>query len=138
MTCSDCHTGASTTAARGPHGSTQPFMLDPAYTTQWSTYSGSSIPATLICAKCHAATLPNVHTTTGSHSTQCTRCHVAIPHGWKRPRLLVYSTDKAPYNNGNAQLSAYSLTVTTWTESNCYRSGGCGGKHSSTIASSWK
>jgi len=27
----------------------------------------------------------------------CVGCHIAIPHGWKRPRLLVYSNDPAPY-----------------------------------------
>ena len=27
----------------------------------------------------------------------CVSCHIAIPHGWKRPRLLVYSNDPAPY-----------------------------------------
>lgn len=33
-------------------------------------------------------------------SGHCRNCHVAIPHGWKRPRLLVYETDPAPYNIG--------------------------------------
>jgi hypothetical protein len=27
----------------------------------------------------------------------CISCHIAVPHGWKRPRLLVYSSDPAPY-----------------------------------------
>jgi len=27
----------------------------------------------------------------------CVSCHVAIPHGWKRPRLLVYGSDPAPF-----------------------------------------
>jgi len=27
----------------------------------------------------------------------CVSCHVAIPHGWKRPRLLVSENDPAPY-----------------------------------------
>jgi len=27
----------------------------------------------------------------------CVSCHIAIPHGWKRPRLLVYESDPAPY-----------------------------------------
>lgn len=27
----------------------------------------------------------------------CVACHVAVPHGWTRPRLLVYETDAAPY-----------------------------------------
>jgi len=30
----------------------------------------------------------------------CRNCHIAIPHGWVRPRLMVYSTDPAPYNIG--------------------------------------
>ncbi|MEN6430936.1 MAG: hypothetical protein ABFC80_08890, partial [Coriobacteriales bacterium] len=30
----------------------------------------------------------------------CRDCHVAIPHGWKRPRLIVYYDDPAPYNAG--------------------------------------
>jgi len=32
----------------------------------------------------------------------CRNCHVAIPHGWMRPRLIVYSTDPAPFNIGPA------------------------------------
>ena len=27
----------------------------------------------------------------------CVSCHIAIPHGWKRPRLLVYESDPASY-----------------------------------------
>jgi len=30
----------------------------------------------------------------------CRNCHVAIPHGWVRPRLIVYSSDSPPYNIG--------------------------------------
>jgi hypothetical protein len=33
--------------------------------------------------------------TTGQ--ANCVSCHIAIPHGWKRPRLLVYESDPAPY-----------------------------------------
>ncbi|MHB8805911.1 MAG: hypothetical protein ACYC7C_11890, partial [Coriobacteriia bacterium] len=29
--------------------------------------------------------------------SNCVSCHVAIPHGWKRPRLLVSERDTAPY-----------------------------------------
>lgn len=32
----------------------------------------------------------------------CRDCHIAVPHGWTRPRLIVYSTDPAPYNAGPA------------------------------------
>jgi hypothetical protein len=28
----------------------------------------------------------------------CINCHVAIPHGWVRPRLIVFQSDPAPYN----------------------------------------
>ncbi|MCE5190821.1 MAG: cell wall-binding repeat-containing protein, partial [Actinomycetia bacterium] len=30
----------------------------------------------------------------------CRDCHVAVPHGWKRPRLIVFASDTAPYNAG--------------------------------------
>jgi hypothetical protein len=28
----------------------------------------------------------------------CINCHAAIPHGWTRPRLIVFQSDPAPYN----------------------------------------
>jgi hypothetical protein len=40
-------------------------------------------------------------------SGHCRNCHVAVPHGWKRPRLLVYETDRAPYNIGPSVDPAY-------------------------------
>jgi len=70
----------------------------------------------VICSKCHD--LMNVvdygngqsaaigsNTAHNSHhqdqvdgSAQCVSCHVGIPHGWKRPRLLVNTdVDTAPY-----------------------------------------
>jgi hypothetical protein len=33
-------------------------------------------------------------------SGHCRNCHVAVPHGWQRPRLLVYESDTRPYNIG--------------------------------------
>jgi len=41
-------------------------------------------------------------------SPQCLNCHIGVPHGWVRPRLLVNSDiDKAPY------LSPYALGTTS-------------------------
>ena len=35
-------------------------------------------------------------------SPQCVNCHIGIPHGWKRPRLLVDTDqDTAPYVSVN-------------------------------------
>ena len=72
-------------------------------------------PTAVICAKCHD--LYNVGTgltgtsnrAHGSHhfdrvdgSADCISCHIAVPHGWKRPRLLLDSSvDKAPYKDPN-------------------------------------
>ena len=91
----------------------------PAYT------SGNSV----ICAKCHDLenfTTPgtttytidsrggvsNVSASNNAHSShhqdqsdgspQCVNCHVAIPHGWNAPRLLVDTdVDKATYVSAN-------------------------------------
>ena len=47
----------------------------------------------------------------------CVSCHIAIPHGWKRPRLLVYESDAAPYKvqwyfpNYSTASNASSLTA---------------------------
>ncbi|MHB8740215.1 MAG: hypothetical protein ACYC62_03500, partial [Coriobacteriia bacterium] len=51
-------------------------------------------------------------------SGHCRNCHVAIPHGWSRPRLLVYETDRAPYNIGPSVDPAYSAL-----EGRLYRDG---------------
>jgi hypothetical protein len=45
-------------------------------------------------------------------SPQCVNCHVAIPHGWKMPRLLVDTdVDTAPYVSAN-QLGTTRATST--------------------------
>jgi len=111
VTCSDCHTSGSMSAAKGPHGSSAQFLLDPAYPVKWSTANLGKTTATgvrddaaIICIKCHdLRNSNNVHNMAWLSSQphaqgQCNGCHVAIPHGWKRPRLLVTSSDPAPYN----------------------------------------
>jgi hypothetical protein len=116
----------------------------------------------MICAKCHD--LYNVgtgitgtsNTAHGSHhydrndgTADCISCHVAIPHGWKRPRLLVNgyaitytdvagshvaAVDAAPYWSGRGRegygsgmgpistSDNHSLNASggaPWTESDC-------------------
>ena len=95
-------------------------------TTSSSGYSAGDVEGRFICQKCHKLVNPyqglaiagngrgfrsnnfnyvgfsnEVHM--GHHgdmitgAANCVSCHIAIPHGWVRPRLLVYSTDPAPY-----------------------------------------
>jgi hypothetical protein len=67
----------------------------------------------VICAKCHdlenfnynSWAVEGANTAHDSHHqdvtggvAQCVSCHIAIPHGWKRPRLLVdTAVDSYPY-----------------------------------------
>lgn len=98
MTCTDCHAG-STTNARGPHGSSAQWLLDPGY-TNWTNTTSLTSYSTVICGKCHTnlATSNNVHAdhdNRGAQGGYCRFCHIKIPHGWKRPRMLGYTTDGA-------------------------------------------
>ncbi|MHB8740222.1 MAG: cell wall-binding repeat-containing protein, partial [Coriobacteriia bacterium] len=87
---------------------------------------GNSDPKRFICQKCHKLTnsfqgqaiegngrgnrsnalnymgfsnYPHMehHGDTINGQGNCVSCHVAIPHGWKRPRLLVSERDPEPY-----------------------------------------
>ncbi len=85
-------------------------------------YSFGTLPGRFICQKCHKLTdtlagYPSQNRSGRSQQGQgvsnsahmehhpdqilgqanCVSCHISIPHGWKRPRLLVYSSDPAPY-----------------------------------------
>ena len=77
---------------------------------------GTTGATAVICAKCHKLenfissanggvnAVEGANTAHDSHhqdqldgSPQCVNCHVGIPHGWKRPRLLVNTdVDTAP------------------------------------------
>jgi predicted aldo/keto reductase-like oxidoreductase len=94
VTCSDCHTGGGASQAIGPHGSTVAWMIDPAYPTDWKTITYTNrANATYICNKCHnISTASNSAHRSDHNSYTCTTCHIAIPHGWKRPRMLLAST----------------------------------------------
>lgn len=128
MYCSDCH-GADNegSGAVGPHGSTAKFMLK-GTGTYWPTKSdGSTLwklsdysifsSGGLFCINCHpiydGSWKNNVHSVGmsigGKHQLiACVECHLAIPHGSKRSRLIGYGTnasnpDPSPYNySGNS------------------------------------
>lgn len=152
VTCTDCHTSGALTAAKGPHGSSVEFMIDPAYPADYTYASldfrnpdGVWPTGQLICTKCHVfnrtqnvahgtSTLIQgptpVHTREYMDSIRCTSCHVGIPHGWKRPRMIAYGSDPAPYRAQSGayrgQLDAISLenhTPNGWNMGDC---NGCG------------
>lgn len=106
--CSDCH-GESTGNMQGPQGAaTNISMLDD-FTTRWVDQTNNLIVNnTLICNRCHNVNLgtasTSAHRSNGGHvgsgrTNRCIACHVAIPHAWKRPKLLVNYTRDAgtPY-----------------------------------------
>jgi len=115
VTCSDCHTSESVGQAKGPHGSSAPFMIDSKYDGDYKTAmldftKPTGVTENIVCLKCHVLNRQtnNAHGTNGYfggayavHSnTPCVACHIRIPHGWKRPRLIGYTDDPAPYRSG--------------------------------------
>ncbi len=146
MSCDACHTYSG---ASGPHGAAMKVNIDPAYPTSWksaylqNTANGMS-STTVICAKCHDLNGPSgswsnkVHGTgdhQGSTKGKCILCHAQVPHGWKRPRLLAYTSDGAPYaSTGLTGLKLKSYTPTQWSEGDCSTS--CG-EHGSTVTPLW-
>lgn len=154
MTCADCH---SYSGATGPHGATMKVNVDPAYpnpyrvttgletsTAQLSKSSPTGMSMTksgtaragVICEKCHdlynGSSWSNVahaeHDDRGAEGAYCNQCHIGIPHGWSRPRLLGYVTDAAPYatwagtgrsNGGLSRVSIKNYTPYAWSKADC-------------------
>ena len=166
MTCTSCHTAGTVGQAKGPHGSAVKFMIDPAYSGDWETagldFRQSATDAghpgvsdTIICIKCHVFTdggsntahgadgiFANVHTKANYSGNYCVTCHIRIPHGWKRPRLLGYTTDPEPYRvrsgNGAYGLNGVSIrshNAQTWYVSDCAAS--CTSMHNSATGPYW-
>jgi hypothetical protein len=155
LTCSECHTTEAVGQAKGPHGSASKFMMATGYSADFrNAYFADRqptqvTPSNLICTKCHDFTKVNgVHDAlnTGALPAHtgglpdggnglCINCHIPIPHGWKRPRLLGYQSDPAPYAT-RAGYGTVSIVVgdhNTWNKMDCYASG-CsstfyGGRH---------
>ncbi|HEY3400430.1 MAG TPA: cytochrome c3 family protein [Geothrix sp.] len=126
MMCSDCH-NTDGIAAQGPHGSAAQFMLKGTNPANWPNVTLSSA-TTSWCANCHTMTLSNnkVHST-GNHSGyQCYKCHVVIPHGSKRSRLIGDRTNmpaRYAYNNtlSNTEIMQFKKATTSggYSASNC-------------------
>ncbi len=153
MYCSDCH-GADNEASgdpKGPHGSSYKYLLKGAnkywpvnasaalYTLGNNNATDANL-AGLFCRNCHplrAATsntwYNNVHL---EHSgpqlgnVACVACHLAVPHGGKRSRLIGYASDVSPYNynptgtytTGKLSPSGFkkAATPTGYQKSDCY------------------
>lgn len=141
VVCSDCH--GSIAGATGPHGGAMVanyainestgMPYDNSYTSG-ALYLGTPAPdylpamsnSTSICSKCHVSLLNynNVHGAmqhTGTTDGKCINCHTPIPHAWKRPRLIGYTTDPAPY----ATLKVSALRVRATEEPTGWGIGDC-------------
>lgn len=112
MMCSDCH-NTDGVAAQGPHGSAAQFMLKGANPGNWPNVTLGNA-ATSWCASCHTMTLSNnsVHSIGNHTSRPCYNCHVVIPHGSKRSRLIGDRTNmpaRYAYNNdlNNMQITQF-------------------------------
>ncbi|TAK51079.1 MAG: hypothetical protein EPO24_16215 [Bacteroidetes bacterium] len=120
MYCSDCHGNDQVTSAsvpQGPHGSNVRFMLT-GTAKYWPLNASGNLwtlwdvkkeinnwRSDLFCVNCHpiyngVTFTNNVHEATAHQDEQvkCITCHVTVPHGSKRSRLIGYSTDVKPYN----------------------------------------
>jgi predicted CxxxxCH...CXXCH cytochrome family protein len=128
MTCSDCH-ATSSTASKGPHGSSVKWMLagtNKAWPYTATTANGTSTGTLfrlatyntgdgtangLFCLNCHTIRPAsggnnwhiNSNTTGGQHGGSaimaCVSCHVRVPHGGKISRLLQTTNAPARYQS---------------------------------------
>lgn len=118
LTCTSCHTSENAGDAKGPHGSTVQWLIDPNYPTDWkasylvaNSRDQDGMNGQPICQKCHdlynaAGVVGNsAHSRPARHgnssSIPCITCHIKVPHGWKRPRLLGYRGDDPAYATYN-------------------------------------
>ena len=148
LVCSDCHGSQNTSDPLGPHGSNYPFILG----GTWDRSTGVNSPNAL-CFKCHDPNVyanPNNKDSPWDQRTGfsgegkdlhavmvgaknkanndapivCMDCHVAVPHGWKRDRLIAFSGDGAPYVN--RPYSGGLTTIDTWQPSGQWTFDSCG------------
>lgn len=141
VTCTDCHSNTAAGSARGPHGSSTPWLMATGYKT-WTTATNLNNLNTadangllVICAKCHV----NLSTANAAHADHgnraaCVACHIRIPHGWKRPRLLGYSGDPSPYRTqGTGAVNGIALRNRSgpndWQDGSVDCGGGCDNRH---------
>jgi predicted CXXCH cytochrome family protein len=157
MYCSDCHGDdqpTSSTVPQGPHGSNSRFMLSgtarfwpsSAFGSLWSlddiANNKNNWQNDLFCVNCHpmnsaGAFTNNVHAGLNHQGAdvKCVTCHVTVPHGSKRSRLIGYASDVQPYNFNGA--GTYDRLVITgfqkasgpqeYLKANCSMNGVCHG-----------
>jgi len=157
MYCSDCHGNdqpTSATVPQGPHASNSRFMLT-GNAKYWPTNAMGSLWSLddilnnknnwqndLFCSNCHVmysggTWTNNVHAGINHQdpTVKCITCHVTVPHGSKRSRLIGYATDVQPYNY--LGIGVYDKLVITgfqkasgpknYLENNCSMNGVCHG-----------
>jgi predicted CXXCH cytochrome family protein len=158
MYCSDCHGNdqqISTSVPQGPHGSNRKFMLTGSgkfwpqnafNDSLWSLYdivnNRNNWQNDLFCINCHPMTngltfINNVHNSASHQSSniKCITCHVTVPHGSKRSRLIGYESDIQPYNYAGAGQFEKLVIVgfqkasgpMNYLENNCSMNGVCHG-----------
>ncbi len=116
MQCSDCHQAGSSSKFMLVDGTSWPYRPDTGkfWTLGDVARNQGSWQTKLNCAKCHpimssgrwfnAAHAEDDHYEDGYtfggvsyNGAPCVSCHVAVPHGAKRSRLIGYVTDPAPF-----------------------------------------
>jgi len=127
LKCTDCHTAATGTV-RGPHGSTNKFLLIAPWnpTGASGTKTGTAGTGTHLCFRCHSFSFytgttgtsafsdgGNLHGKSTHATAGCAACHGGLPHGWSYANAtygvpMFKTTDPPPYNTG-AWLSNFSL-----------------------------
>jgi hypothetical protein len=137
LTCTDCHTYTAGNA-KGPHGSTARMLIDSAYP---APYQDAQLGDTdMICAKCHGNVdgINDGHVSDhGGANGRCIACHIKIPHGWKRPRLLGYTTDPEPYRSLNLTgITLKNYSDGSWSLGNCGQTG-CGEHNGTPSGTKW-
>lgn len=148
MYCTDCH-GSDSTSVKGPHGSTQQYILkapwNPDTSDAGATGKLGTDTSSHLCFKCHdynfyagsgtgatskfSGSSLNLHALyeqgTYVHERGCACCHGAVPHGYKRRGILVTTADGSPYTTG-VKVTAISVpTIGSWSKSNCSTVAGC-------------
>jgi predicted CXXCH cytochrome family protein len=128
MMCSDCHDSTTTnyvaSAAQGPHGSANQFLLRGPNAANWPNVTLAN-RNTAWCANCHNS-VNNVHST-GNHSSRyCYECHIIIPHGGKISRLMGDRDTMPPRYAWNNTLTNMQNTQFRKTNSTNYAKGSTG------------
>ncbi|MDA8244850.1 MAG: hypothetical protein M0025_12130 [Elusimicrobia bacterium] len=159
MYCSDCHDSDVAADPKGPHGSAGTWLKkgpnvywprDAAlalYTLGANNTTDAHL-AGLFCRNCHPLRSATANTWYNNahqeHSgaqvsnVPCVACHVVVPHGSRRGRLIGYAAESAPYNNNGAGtleklvLSGFKKATTPvgYVTGNCYSTvAGCSSVH---------